>query len=232
MKVKIVIILLSLFQLSFSQKLEFYFGSGINNSSQDELKSLEESWLKVIEVPAKITDNFPSTPSYSGIVKLRFKWFYVGYQYSFTSTGSRISYSDYSGNLTYDFICSSHKFGPSVTFNIAKKNHIYLNLYSHFPIILSKVTIKEVFEIYTEKQENKTNFSSMSFGYNPGVELIYKFSRYNIGSRVSYLIDSKGIIYRSNNSDNYLLNFDDQKVHTNWSGYQIEILFGVNLYKE
>ena len=123
------IILLCLIMLllagnAFGQKFELIGGVGIGQCRMQDLRKFQDESCSSISLPAKITDDFPWTLHYSGELNVQLKNFYVGFAYFFLTTGSRISYSDYSGEIEMDLTAIAHGFGPSIKFPLYRTDKI------------------------------------------------------------------------------------------------------------
>jgi hypothetical protein len=211
------------------QRIEIYVGTGLCNSTMTDLKELQNSRLSSLEIPAKITENFPATIQFLGEFKVRFNKLYTGLQYSYSSTGSRISYGDYSGMLNLDIICTSHQIGPTITYSLYNWSRLYFNLYLYTPLINTKVTFKDNIRIYDEESTDKLHVYSTSISIMPGAEINYKISKLSIILRTGYLIDTNPYLHEKNKTDSYLINQKNEKISTDWNGYIIDLVLGVNL---
>lgn len=213
------------------QNFEFYICPGICHSNMTELKGFQSDRLRAMGVPGEITDNFPATLCFTGEPRLKFNKFSVGIQYSYASTGSRVSYSDYSGVLNLDLISSSHKIGPSLAFSAYNFPHMNINLDINTPLIFTKVTKKDYKEINGESTSIKSDYYSRSIGIQPAAEITYSLSFIIIGLRAGYLLDTGAALYEKHNRGVYLRNMTSSIVHSNWTGYKIDFILGFLLSK-
>jgi hypothetical protein len=94
-----------------------FYGTFKMSSMKDFQKSMT-SWGSF---PAKVVNNFPGQIGYSiqagYLISGRVE---VGLRYQFTSTGGRVSYGDYSGEMRYDNLLRSNSYGIFTNIGISK----------------------------------------------------------------------------------------------------------------
>jgi hypothetical protein len=214
----------------YSQKLQLNAGIGVCNSNMKDLQEVQNQRLSQIEVPGQITEDFPATLQYIGEARLRINKLYIGLYGAYTSTGSRISYGDYSGQLNMDVICNSFKIGPSLTYSIICHKIIDFNIFLITPISFTNASFRNYIEIDGDVQTDVLDLYSKSLGALPGLEVLFKISIVNIGLNAGYMLDAGGFLHDKHDRNTYLLDANNDKVYTNWSGYNVSLKFGVNLF--
>jgi hypothetical protein len=86
----------------WSQELAIGFQYGFEGNSMFELHNLNSGIITTIPFDTKVVSDFPGYWYYQPALKLAFKKFGIGINYSYNSTGSRISGKDYSGEFRFD----------------------------------------------------------------------------------------------------------------------------------
>lgn len=211
-----------------AQNLEFYFGSGIGNSNLTDLKKIQEIRITSFNVPSKLTENFPARYYFMGEARYKISRISYGMYYSYSSTGSRCSYRDYSGAVNMDIISSSNYIAPLISFSVFNSEKCNLDLSLRTPFIFSKVSFTDYLEVYGDVFTDTLTVYSNSFAFNPGIEISYKYSILKFGLRAGYLLDTKGFLHQQGDKERYL-EIKYNKVYTNWSGYRFEILAGISI---
>jgi len=198
-------------------KVELSYGYG--TYSMKDMQQLNYDMLESLPVNAKITDNFPGQPYLdAAIYYLLSPKTMLGINCSYHSTGSRISYKDYSGEIRIDNIISAYSPGLILGFKILD-NRIKIEQENNFSVSLSSVKIEE--DIMNEKDTYA--LKSFSPQLEPRIKTSVNFGSFDFGVRVGYLIDFKGKTKLDKLSGDTVKNNDGQEIKTNWSGVRFAI---------
>ena len=188
-----------------------------------DLKKLNNLVLEDLPVEAKITDNFPVTPSWRiGFLPLLYNSFSAGVAGTYQSTGSRISYVDYSGEYKLDQIVSSYDISLMVRFRLKESR---LNLYgtTYLSYAFTRLKLSEM--ILEESMEYK--FSSGSLQFEPCLNLGYAFHSFEFLANLGYVVDFGGKLYSMDEDDVKLINPDtNERMKSNWSGLRFGLSIG------
>lgn len=194
-----------------------------------DLKAFNNYYLKNLPVVAKITDDFPAQLSYNGsILYFISTQTYLGITGSFSTTGSRISYKDFSGELKYDNILTNFSPGIRVGFILINKK-FRLTEENNLMLGITKLRMEESI-LGVEEQ---TDLSSKSIQIEPGVKLSYTFLEHvELGMKAGYLIDTGAKYSLKSNKEATLQNpVTDENVKNNWSGIRLGIFIGYTFHK-
>src|SRR5512145_739221 len=124
------------------QKFEFIGSIGYGQCMMQDLKDFQVLRLQELSLPAKITEEFPWTFHFSGEFNVQFKKCSAGFSYFFLTSGSRISYSDYSGEMDMDVTAIAHGFGPLIICPFYKNDKFWFGPRLQIPLMFSRVTEK------------------------------------------------------------------------------------------
>jgi hypothetical protein len=216
-KVNITIIMILLGFVSFSQiSIEANYGYGIY--SLKDLRDMNSEILKNLPVEGKITDDFPAQPYYSaGVYYQTSDNVSLGITGKFYTTGSRISYKDYSGELEIDNILSSYSPGIAARFKLIDKK---LSLFEETRISYGFTKLKMKEKIIGSTDENI--FKSFGVQVEPRFKLSYRINGLEFGLNGGYLIDFGGKNRLVGNKDAVLqYTVSNEEIKTNWSGMRI-----------
>lgn len=220
----IIMILISLG--SFAQiRIEATYGYG--TFSLNDLREMNTEIAKNLPVEARITDDFPAQPVYSaGLYYQATDIVYIGVTGSYYSTGSRISYKDFSGELKIDNILTTYSPGIAAGFKLVDKK---LKLYEETRLLYSFSTLKMNEEIINTSDE--MSFKSSAFQAEPRFRLLYSIYGIELGLNAGYLIDFGGKNRSVDNKDAILryTTGSKEEIKTSWSGIRVGASLGYYL---
>ena len=113
----------------FGQEGGIIFTGGVASSTMGDLKDLQEHILSTYPVEGRITSSFPPyTTTSLTVFKQFFDYLRVGVAYSYTSTGGKSSYQDYSGEIFTEMNATSHRLGIYISYIILGGDLLDLSL--------------------------------------------------------------------------------------------------------
>ncbi len=135
---------------------KFYLGAG--SVRMEEMKYLQEFILSTYPVEGKITSSFPPFTAFSLVVfKQLYEQIRIGGGYSFSTTGGKSSYSDYSGSLITEMTATSHRLGAYLSYSVWGGEHLDLSLYGKAEACMSDMLILSYINIASLTNTFKTN---------------------------------------------------------------------------
>lgn len=225
----IVFLYLALFSFNaFDQVVSFSFGSGIGTCQMKDLKYFQSSLLSDLPVEAKVVNNFPVFPLYNFKVVFPTKHLEIGNSYTFTSSGSKIHYSDYSGEISIIQIVNSHQASVLLYPVFSRKeNSEFLGLFKT-AVLFNNYSLKQEISVYDQAVSDQLELNSTSLAFSLGLSYCIRMKPIEIRSEIEYLIDTKGALHLNGDRDSQLTLHNDT-VKTNWSGLRIGISIGLYL---
>lgn len=210
-----------------AQSIRIEMGSGMGSFKMDDLKELNATYLKLLPVKAKITDDFPVQPFYNvAVIYQTASKVYYGLTGSFASTGSRVSYKDYSGELIFDNILTYYSPGIRAGWQFAG-NKVSFAAENNLSYSFSKLKMKE--KVLTTEEER--TFLSDGFQTEPGLRVSYRISIFELSVKAGYLIDFSGDNKLDGESDQVLYLGDSKtKIKNDWSGFRLGASLGIILW--
>jgi hypothetical protein len=191
----------------------------------DDMKYLQEHILNSYPLEGAKISSFP--PYFTSSVQVMHQFFThlrAGAGYSYSSSGGRTDYSDYTGNVETDMLAASHRFGVSVNYSIIGGDRLDLSLYGKVDANLSFVDI--ISNIYVLGFSNgiQNKYKSLSPSGSAGLELLYNFKDLSLGFDAGYLVDLPGELSNRDSGTDLLDPNDHQRVlTTDWSGWRLGI---------
>ncbi len=209
-----------------SQEMEFHGGTGLFHSSMSGLRSYQIYQLYNLDVDAVVTDDFPANVYYTGEVRIHFDRFWTGLAYVWNSTGSRISYGDYSGELTMDILANAHFFGMTYGYSIYQINGLSINPLLKVLISYSDYLFTDYTLLLNEENTITHSYESESAVLVPGLELNYNRKFLSLSLSAGYLLDGDSKLHKPDDVSRVFTYPSEKPVTNNWSGYRIEVLAG------
>ena len=212
-------------------KLNYNFSRmGDLNKFQDDLR------LQLVNqgIPASSTDAYP--PYYGAqfgvlvpVSTTDERDIFIGGLFDYTSTGGRVVYADYSGEARNDQTASAHSFGAMLDTRIKRFNPIYLDLSFTVRLITSSLRNETYVRIGNNVQSVTLDFSSTSFGFEPGIAPNIPLYGFTVGTSVSYLFAFKSSLESNQYKGGHLIFNNGTEVSIDWSGLKLGIMIGYAL---
>lgn len=199
---------------------------GYGSYSMQELKGFQSQLAKQVDdYRMRITDRFPSYLYYEGavVVPLGEEFFYAA-NVAYGSTGGRVHYSDYSGELKFDQLLKYVSAGASIGVTTGNSNK-YVFAFSLRPaIVLTRFDLDLLSRIGDRKEAESFGFRSTTITLQPECSLTRRFGRLRIEAAVGYNFDIlKGKLLLRNDKEVYLLDASGNPVHAEWSGARLAV---------
>jgi hypothetical protein len=212
-------------QYTLGQDWGITFSGGIASSRMGDMKYLQEHILSTYPVEGKITSSFP--PSTSASINL-FKQIYdhirVGGGYSFSTTGGKSSYADYSGKIYTEMATTSHRLGAYLSYIVMGGDRLDLALNGRLDANLTNLSIESYYTIYNYSNRLTNQYRSISPSLNVGAELMYKLKKVSMGMEAGYLVDLQGNLKYTGDGDPLLdPNDTDRVLSSDWTGWYAHI---------
>ena len=174
----------------------------------------------------KTFDSFPAVWGYQGQLLIFLnKMLGVGVFGDYYSTGSRVHYADYSGEIKTDEILNRTSFGLQFEFfnHISDRNSLVYFLQISFN--KSEFKIDETLRIYEEKINETAIFKSSSTSLVLGIAYQFRFSYFIVRPDICYEFTVSKKYYFSEKEDFYLNN-GHERIKSIWNGKKIGVTLG------
>lgn len=211
-----------------SQNFSLGFTTGIGTFSMNSCRELNEAIRQNLPFEAKVVNDFPPYLYYE--LELASKMsdqFTIGFHLGTTSTGSRISLTDYSGKYLFDNVQKSYMLGIRTYLGRFAEKKLSLRFTFSAGMNISYMSITESLVISGVKAEDKMKFTSTGFFLEPGANLIKRiFQNIFIAADLSYFFGG-GSGYHLQHDKNAILHnpANNKVVKPGWNG----IRFGLTI---
>lgn len=228
------IIVILIFGINFisSQELVLEYEQGLGSYAMDDLKGLNEVVMEGIPLNIKLVNDFPMYWYFRPKAGIKISRFETGVEYSFQSTGSRISAKDYSGEYHFDTRVKSHSPGLYMRYLLATTGRIGFKVQVLGGIIISKLELNEFLEVYPETLiDESQNYTGQNYYVEPGLSIVYPLPKINLALNLGYNFQyGDQAFYADKNKDYVLQNMNTGDTYKpDWSGIRVGILVSYNL---
>jgi hypothetical protein len=214
--------------------VSFFTLVSYNSFMMSDLRNEQEELqgeMALSNIPAKIVESFPPFYGFKGgflisMQKGDTNTFSVGGVGEYTSTGGRVHYKDYSGEVRADEMASVVSIGGVI--NIKKKINETFSVSYQMSIryFYSSLRYSLLAQVGGSGTSEMLEFFSSSAGIEPAILPTWEILGTQFGLAVSYLVYFPTALKSENYSGRYLINRSRNKVRIDWSGFRIGVLLG------
>ncbi|MCP4178713.1 MAG: hypothetical protein GY756_13190 [bacterium] len=180
MKIKISIILM-LFAFSFSSAQEIKVNKyriglmgGLGKYIQSDLKTINKNVQAQLGFETKLIQDFPMNFYYGGYFLIRSgNKTYIGANYQFHTTGSRMGVKDYSGSYAFDQIISCHSIAFQIEYTLDNSKKLEWCLNAQCGLNISNWKMNEELIIGEEKESLLTELTAVRPFIYPSIKIKY-----------------------------------------------------------
>ena len=208
-----------------AQTTGFTASYGIASQRMDDLKYLQEYILSTYPVEGKITSSFPPFTNVSlHVVRQWYDYLYLGGGYTFSTTGGKSSYSDYTGSIGTEMDVTSHRLGALISYTIVDRDRLDLALYGRVDASISSVQIESAVNVLGLINRIYNQYRSISPCGTAGIELMFKFRGFALGVDGAYLVDLPGRLVNTETKNDLTDPYDRNRIlTTDWTGWRAGI---------
>jgi len=214
-------------QRACGQSNAVWIGGGIQASKMDDMKYLQGLILETYPVEGQIISSFPAyTMGSFGFLHQWYPAVRIGAGYSYTATGAKSNYTDYTGYITTMLNASAHRAGGFASYSVIGGERFEMSLFGRIEIKYTRIDVLS--SLYALGVSGLTNnsYKSWSPGASAGVELLVHLKKYSIGLEGGYEADAPGKLSNRETKDELLDPNDLERVLTSdWSGWYAQLKF-------
>ncbi len=225
------LIIFSLFTFQMSaQDVMVSFQSGAGFYDMGSLKSINQTKLAALPFDAQLVSNFPAYIYYKPMLKVCSSMLDFGLVYTISSTGSRISSADYSGNYHYDTKIQNQCMGLFANKNVAQYKNVKLAVGIECGVSFSKIKTEESLQLTAFEQTTNNSYASSAGYVQPGIMASVPYNDFSFELNVSYYKEFlRGDYTQNENSANSIV--VNNKVDM-WDGARVGITVSYLIFKK
>jgi hypothetical protein len=205
----------------YSQEFHFTLQTGMAWYSMKDLKKLNAECQALTPFETKLTSDFPVTIQWGAQAAVRLlPYYFLGIRYTFNSTGSRVTESDYSGSYYFDQVVNGHTAGMINRFRFFNFGTVQLNVETNFGLVYSILKLNENLAITDTLFTDSEKYTSISMFLEPRLHTSFEWKYLRAGIYFGYFIDPWSTVV---NTDKHEF---EEKV--SWTGFRFGIEIGVS----
>jgi hypothetical protein len=148
--------------------------------------------------------------------------------WDYTSTGSRIHYRDYSGEIRTDQLLSRRAFGLHIETKTHPQSKLTFIIFSQFSFRRSFLEIKEKIRVFDQESGNTAEFVASGIGIVPGVAGQLQVAPIILRAELGFdYLSINQPFHLKGNEEAVLRNPDGSKVRAVWNGIRPGVTVGI-----
>jgi len=200
-------------------KLRFGIAGGFGTFNQSDLKSLNQTFSEQLPFDTKIIDEFEPNFNFGGYCQIKlFNRFWLGPDYHYYYTGSRLGQKDYSGVYSFDQYLHTHAIGVKMNYVISEIDRLSFQAQLISGGGFSKWKMDSKLKIGEESESQIDKLKGFSWYAMPSFAVNYKVvGNFSLVGSAGYSID---LIKKYK----YEVNHDIQiTTKPDWSGLRLSL---------
>ena len=213
---------------------------GWNTYAMSDLKSLQMSVVGIYRsngLATKAVEQFPPYFSLQGQIAASVPGTKIGKTnlgllFEILSTGGRVHYRDYSGEIRFDQLLSGFAIGTFVETEIKYSKHLTWLLALETSLLFSELENKQVLRVGRERTSQQIAFNAIAFAMQPRIMPALTFGPAMLGLSCGYQFSFPAPLKLSYDKRVSFVDDKNKKIKVNWSGIRLGILVGYNFQSD
>jgi hypothetical protein len=212
-----------LLQISSYAQVEISAGMGAGWFGMHDLKDFQESLQHSYPVDTKITEQFPVFFIYDVAIYGRVGGSnFVGFYYQYGSTGGRIHYQDFSGEITSDQLIHYNTLGLTLGGELSLAKNFLLRVDLHPGATFSNLDFNEVVKVGNEVSRASFKFHSINATFQPTIELHKVWGQFATKVFAGFHLPAySGKLKYEENKNSYLTGGGNDPIVADWTGLRL-----------
>lgn len=203
---------------------------GYGTFGMKHMKEFQGTLIQGTRVPAKQTDSFSPWFQYGlNMVGYLGEHSRAGLFVEHGSTGGRVAYEDYSGEIRFDSFVSYNALGLLYYFTKPMGTgplHFVGGIETSF--LMSRLRLEGYSRIYDSTDSSEDKFNSFGLGLKPYLGLQYPVLNLPVQLTLGYMGSMNGPFHVPGEPDYYLVrNSNNDKLSPDWSGLRLNLTVSV-----
>ncbi len=219
----LIIIWVGFISIAVEAQVNLTLKAGYGTYSMGDVKEFQKAVLSQYGLPGKIVTKFPGYINYRLYLGLPSVTDTYKIYFGYLTTGGRISLSDYSGKWNFDMLMNGFQMGAHWSKPIKTTDKFEVSGYVDFGVICSMLNMIDYMRVYEESVKNSQLYFAYGLNVQPGLEAVYKMSRFDIGCYMGLEIDMSTNFYMNGDPDYTLGIRENDLTRSSWTGIRTGI---------
>lgn len=204
----------------------FSIGGNYGTYSMKSMEQLQKNLKYSSEYPVKVVESFPSRPGFELSFMRTFKKNSIGAFLSTASTGGRLSYADYSGELNYDLIVNMTSIAFNYEHTMVQKRWWELFISLRNGISFNELDITNEVRIGSESASETERFESKNITLYPGVGTRIFYQKFFLRPEIGYEAHIFKDNLRFKGREDAYLELNSTQFKAEWDGLRLSLHLG------
>ncbi len=197
---------------------------GYGSYNMGDMKTLQHNILQGFPAEGKITSAFPAYFYYEGGATFTLNQGFLGLNLGYGSTGGRVMYSDYSGQIISDQLL--HYYAATAAlglhFVVDQKESWFIRGDLKPGFMITDLKVAQLEQVGSQSENYNNKFSATSFSLQPTIAVIKRMGRFGVDLEAGYFVNVKpGKLWLDGKKDYYLTGQNNEALYANWTGLRI-----------
>jgi hypothetical protein len=213
-----------------ASQVEVHFNPGYGAYQMEALKNLQEDYVESFDLPLRVMDSYPAFYNYQVQVAIPDGYGKWGPIVGMATTGSRVSYGDYSGTLIRDEWLKTRQVGLFYEINAWEIKPFSLDVSLQAMVNFSsyKAIAKIDLTDADDPLEQVLEGNARGYGIQPNLVFHYRHEPFLVGVQAGYHYGEGGIIYADKKRDQPIQSFyTNEKLRPSWNGWRAGLSLGL-----
>ncbi|WP_299762572.1 hypothetical protein [uncultured Pontibacter sp.] len=206
---------------------------GFGTFRMSSLKELQQTVISNSGVSSKAVDTYnPYIQFGLGVVKEMDENTAIGLLLERGSTGGRVAYEDYSGELLFDTPVHYNAIGAMIyTHNAIATSNLEFVAGVELNVFLSQLKTETYARLYDATETDEDKFNSKGIGLKPYMGLQYPAFNLPLKLTVGYMASASQAFHVPGEKKQYLVrNSNSDKLEPGWSGLRLNLTVSVPVF--
>jgi len=208
-------------------RINIHYGmtNHLSNGTLGKFENAVFDTYKAYGIPIKKVQSFPSVPEFHVELSKKLTKLVWGCFYNQSSTGGRIHYSDYSGEIRFDYVLSNRSFGFLFRYPLNENKVFSFKESLLMGIMPTTFSFEESIQIGSDRSEDAITVETLGYFFEPGLLIDYKFHKhfsFGVYSGIKSFVISEPYTMGSG----YLATSGGKKVKADWIEFKVMFRLG------
>ncbi len=217
----------------YSNEFQASYKIGYGSFGMSGLRKMQNdiAWSYHLEnISVAVVDEFPDFYTHDFSVSMSINpTINLGISIGFLSSGGKLHYSDYSGEISIKNYLDCFIIGPFIELNIINKESFRILCKLDARLSSTDLKIIQDFTLLQTSISEQLDFVSTGINIEPSIAIEYNLSILSFRLELGYSMDFSDALHLKDDEDVKLITSGSDEVIPDWSGKRIGFVLGIRL---